>query len=122
MSKFEEVMQCENEMWNSFINRDRESFLEKVLEEAVMVCGGKRITGREYADIIEFVCIDQFEINYPECVYEDDNCIQVHYVVDITVNDKEFQDMAGKFNVISGWKKNGDKWKMYFNIDSQIVE
>ena len=111
MSRFDEVMQCEYEMWNSFLSRDRESFLQKVLEEAVMVCGGKRITGREYADIIEFVCIDRFEITDPECVYDDANCIQVHYVVDITVNDNEFQDMAGKFNVTSGWKKDKETWR-----------
>jgi len=46
------VYELEVQMWEAAKNRDAEAFLEVVDESAVMVCGGFRCTGADYAEII----------------------------------------------------------------------
>ena len=52
MITYDEIYQREIRMWESAKSRDPEAFLTLVSENAVMVCGGYRCTGREYASII----------------------------------------------------------------------
>lgn len=116
-----DIYELEKLMWNAAKNRDKESFLTVVSEEAVMVCGGYRCTGKEYAEIIaEFDC-KAYEIDHFEIVNEDCNSTQVHYVIDLTVEDLRNSDFAGKFHVTTTWNKKEDKWKVVFNMDQKIV-
>lgn len=56
------IRELEEKMWKAAQARDRAAFLELVDVNAVMVCGGFRCTGAEYAEIIaEFDCAS-FEI------------------------------------------------------------
>ena len=75
-------------MWEAARNRDKEAFLNIVAEDAVMICGGYRCTGAEYAQIIEeFDCKD-FCISEYEVVAENNDLIQVHYMITTAVNDE----------------------------------
>ena len=65
------ALELEIEMWEAAKNRDADRFLEIVSPEAIMVCGGYRCLGKEYAEIVrDFDCrsysIDQFEIVYAD--------------------------------------------------------
>lgn len=107
-------------MWEAARNRDPKAFLSLVREDAVMVCGGYRCTGKEYAEIIaEFDCktyqIDRFEI-----VNESSDSVQVHYEIGITVNDPRNSDLAGRFHVTTTWKKFGGTYHAVFNMDQRI--
>ena len=52
MMKFGEVFDLEKNMWEAAKNRDTDAFLDLVSEDAIMVCGGFRCTGKEYSGII----------------------------------------------------------------------
>ena len=46
------ILELEEKMWRAAQARDKAAFLELVDVNAVMVCGGTRCTGAEYAEII----------------------------------------------------------------------
>ena len=45
------IQELEIKMWNAAKSRDSQAFLEVVDENAVMVCGGFRCSGADYADL-----------------------------------------------------------------------
>lgn len=107
-------------MWRAAQARDKAAFLELVDENAVMVFGGFRCTGAEYAEIItEFDCTS-FETEGFETVCETPDAVQVHYVITTAAERPENADLSGKFHVTSTWKKCGGRWKLVFNMDSRI--
>lgn len=57
-----------------------------------------------------------------EIVAENNNFIQVHYIIKTEVNNEESKDLAGKFHITSTWVKNHEKPKLVFNIDSRIFD
>ena len=143
--KVDYVKKLEKAMWEAAKNRSREDFLNLVDENAVMVCGGYRCSGKEYASIIEDFDLADYEISDSEIVAETGRTeealkkaekaeneqrkpmnaevgkfVQVHYSIETKVSDKKNSDLAGKFNVTSTWKNSGEKWKLVFNMDSRI--
>ena len=51
------IKELETQMWEAAANRDSKGFLRLVYENAVMICGGYRCSGAEYAAVIgEFDC------------------------------------------------------------------
>lgn len=116
----EELFKLENAMWEAAKNRDAAAYLDIVSGEAVMVCGGYRCSGQEYAQIVgQFDCksyrIDDFEI-----VGEDENTVQSHYIVTVEVSDPRNADLAGVFHVTTTWKRINDRWKAIFNMDQRL--
>ncbi len=114
------IKELEIAMWEAAKNRDREAFLNLVNKDAIMVCGGYRCTGEEYANIIaEFDCkqyyIDQFEV-----VCETEDVRQVHYMITTEVNDEQNVDLVGVFHITSTWKKENHQWKLVFNMDHRM--
>ncbi len=139
------VKELETAMWEAAKNRNRTDFLNLVDENAVMVCGGFRCSGREYANIIEDFDLADYEISDFEIVAETEHTeevlkktgkaeneqhepmnaesekfVQVHYSIETKVSDKKNSDLAGKFNITSTWKNSNKKWKLVFNMDSRI--
>ena len=47
------IKDLEIKMWEAAKANNSENFLKLVDENAIMVCGGYRCTGREYAEIIK---------------------------------------------------------------------
>ena len=120
--KFEKILELEKSMWEAAKSRDSKAFLELVREDAVMVCGGFRCTGKEYSEIIaEFDC-KSYEIEHFEIVNECSDDVQVHYVIRLEVNDSKNADLAGLFHITTTWKCADGKWKVVFNMDQRIVE
>ncbi len=116
------IKELEIQMWEAAKNRDKEAFLKLVDKNAVMVCGGYRCTGSEYAEIIrEFDCKTYEMVAFEEIVNMPEIC-QVHYVIKTDVDSDINQDLAGIFHVVSTWKKINDEWKLIFNMDSRIIE
>ena len=109
-------------MWEAAKNRNREAFVDVVSEEAVMVCGGYRCTGNDYADIISVFDCKRYNIAGFEIVHKDNNTIQVHYVITLEVNEEKNKDLAGTFHITTTWKKYEDIWKVVFNMDQRIYE
>ena len=103
---YDEILDLEKQMWNAAQNRDSQAFLELVSENAIMVCGGYRCTGKEYAEIVS------------ECA----EFIQVHYVIRLEVSNSENYDLAGKFHITTTWNKSAGKWIVVFNMDQRIIE
>ena len=52
----------ENKMWQSARDKNKSEFAKLVSADAVMVCGGYRCTGAEYAWFISDFGISDFEI------------------------------------------------------------
>lgn len=118
----EEMCNLESKMWEAAKNRNSKAFLEYVSEDAVMVCGGFRCLGQEYAEIVsEFDCKD-YKIENFEIVSEDVNSIQVHYIIETQVHDDRNRDLAGKFHITTTWKQQDGVWKVVFNMDQRIFE
>ena len=114
------IKELEIRMWEAARNRDKEAFLNLVSEDAVMVCGGYRCTGAEYARIIEeFDCRD-YMISDFEVVAENYEFIQVHYMITTRVNDEANKDLAGTFHISTTWKRFGENFKVVFNMDSAL--
>ncbi len=116
------IRELEIKMWNAAQNRDPEAFSEVVDENAVMVCGGFRCNGREYAQIIRDFDVEEYNISNFEVIEETENLCQIHYVIEITVSDRKNADLEGIFHITSTWKKIHDKWKLIFNMDSRIIK
>lgn len=116
-----EIYELERKMWDAAVSWDKSAFLDIVSETAVMVCGGYRCTGVEYADFIGDFGVAAYEISGFEMTAESDDMIAVHYIVNTKADRPENADMAGKFHVASVWKRNDGKWQLVFNMDSRIV-
>lgn len=106
-------------MWNAAQSQNPARFLELVDENAVMVCGGFRCTGAEYAEIIRNFDIASFEISGFEIVCENEEMLQVHYMIETKVSKVENKDLEGVFHITTTWKNFGSKWKVVFNMDSR---
>ena len=112
----------EKRMWDIAMRGDSAAFLDIVSEETIMVCGGYRCTGVEYAKLVGDFGIASYEIDRFEIIYEDDTVVQVHYVVRTKADSPENSDLAGTFHVTSTWKKVENGRKLIFNMDSRITE
>ena len=111
----------ENRMWQAVKSGDKAAFAELVSADAVMVCGGCRCTGEQYAEFIGDFGIADFEIMNFEIVLKTDIVVQVHYIVKTIVEDEKNTDIEGIFHVTSTWQKQDDNWKLVFNMDSRIT-
>ena len=119
--KRDEIYELELNMWEAAKNRNSKLFLDVVSENAVMVCGGYRCTGKEYSEVVDVFDCKTYEIEHFEIVNEDVDSIQVHYLICIEVNDDANSDLGGMFHVTTTWKKILDKWKVVFNMDQRII-
>ena len=115
------IYELENKMWQAAKNGDKNEFAKLVSADAVMVCGGYRCTGAEYAELISDFGISVFEITNFEFVHETDKTVQVHYTVKTIADIPENDDLAGMFHVTSTWKNSAGKWVLVFNMDSRIM-
>ena len=115
------IFELENKMWQAAKDGDKTEFAKLVSADAVMVCGGYRCTGAEYAELVGDFGISGFEITGFEIVHETDKTVQVHYIVKTTVDTPENEDLAGTFHVTSTWEKRDGEWVLVFNMDSRIV-
>lgn len=115
------IYELENKMWQFAKDSDKNGFAKLVSADAVMVCGGYRCTGAEYAEFISDFGISDFEITNFEIVHETDKTVQVHYIVKTTADVPENADLAGTFHVTSTWKKHNGEWVLVFNMDSRIM-
>lgn len=111
----------ENKMWQFAKDGNKTEFGKLVSADAVMVCGGYRCTGAEYAEFISDFGISDFEISNFEVVHETDKAVQVHYIVKTTADAPENEDLAGMFHVTSTWENRGGEWILVFNMDSRIM-
>lgn len=115
------IYELEQEMWNAAANRDKETFLRLVSPEAVMVCGGFRCSGADYAELIGDFGISSYEITNFETVAETEQLIQVHYIVKTIADSPETADLAGLFHITSSWKKINGRWTLIFNMDQRVM-
>jgi len=115
------IYELENKMWQSARDKNKSEFAKLVSADAVMVCGGYRCTGAEYAEFVSDFGISNFEITNFEVVHETDKAMQVHYIVKTTADAPENADLAGIFHVTSTWENRGGKWVLVFNMDSRIM-
>ena len=109
-------------MWQAAQNGDKAAFSQLVCADAVMICGGYRCTGAEYAELVADFGISAFEIEDFEVLLETGSIVQVHYIVKTTADDPENADLAGVFHVTSTWQKQNGAWRLVFNMDSRIIE
>ena len=118
----EDIMVLETKMWEAAKNRNAVEFLNVVSEDAVMVCGGYRCTGKEYAEIISFFDCKSYNIINVETICEDTSSVQVHYVIKLEVNDDKNSDLAGTFHITTTWKNQDGRWKVVFNMDQRVSD
>ena len=116
------IYELENKMWQAAKDVDKAAFTKLVSADAVMVCGGYRCTGTEYAELIGDFGISAFDITNFEVVHKTDKTVQVHYIVKTTSDTPENADLAGKFHVTSTWENRDGDWVLVFNMDSRIME
>ncbi|MFZ2538616.1 MAG: DUF4440 domain-containing protein [Oscillospiraceae bacterium] len=117
----DEIIQFEYDMWNAAFHKDVETFKKLVSSNAVMICGGDRCIGSEYAEFIRFFDISGYNISNMEVVSKSDNEVLLHYVIRVEVDKKEAEDLSGNFHVASLWKKCDESWILVFNMDSRIM-
>lgn len=115
------IKHLETMMWEAAKNRDSEAFLKLVDENAIMICGGFRCSGYEYAQIIKDFDCKSYIISDFETVSQSESSITVHYVIETTVNSEQNKDLAGKFHITSTWEKKESGYKLVFNMDSRIT-
>lgn len=116
------IKDLEIRIWEAASHRDTKEFLDLVKDDAVMVCGGYRCSGKEYGDFISEFDLATYEIKFYETIVVTDSIVQNHYVITTKVNESRNQDLEGSFHVTSTWEKVDDKWKLIYNMDSRIFE
>lgn len=116
------IYELENKMWQAAKSGDKSAFSGLVSADAVMVCGGYRCTGAEYAEFVSDFGISGYSMTNFEIVHKTDNTVQAHYIVTTTADKPENADLAGSFHVTSTWEKQKNEWKLVFNMDSKIMK
>lgn len=116
------IYELENKMWQAAKDSDKSEFTKLVSDDAVMICGGYRCMGAEYAEFVSDFGISDFKITDFEIVHETDRTIQVHYIVKTSADTPQNADLAGIFHVTSTWESRDGKWVLIFNMDSRIME
>lgn len=117
---YKTVYELEVCMWEAAKNRNPVDFLQIVSEDAVMVCGGFRCSGKEYSEIVVMFDCKTYVIEHFEIVNEDESSVQVHYIIHIEVENEENKDLAGTFHVTTTWKCMDGVWKVVFNMDQRV--
>lgn len=115
------IFEKEYEMWNAASNRDVVCFKKLVAEDAIMICGGYRCLGAEYAEYIKDFYITGYEIKNEEVIFSSEEAVQIHYVIEVKTELPETADFGGVFHVVSLWRLDNNVWKLYFNMDSRII-
>lgn len=115
------ISEQENSMWEAALKKDSGAFAGLVSADAVMVCGGCRMTGEQYAELVADFGISGYDITNFEVVMERDDTVQVHYVIRTAADCPENADLAGVFHVTSTWQKQDGIWKLIFNMDQRVV-
>ena len=116
-----EIKEFEMRMWGAAKRKDAKAFLEVVDKDAIMVCGGFRCSGADYAQIIKEFDLAEYEISELERVVETEDICQIRYVITTMVSDKRNIDLEGRFHITSTWKRIGGTWRLIFNMDSRIL-
>lgn len=116
------IYRLESDMWEAAFNRDMDTFKKLVAEDAVMICGGYRCLGIEYAGYIKDFYIKGYEIKNNEVILLNEDAVQILYNIEVEAEADPQNDLAGTFHVVSLWKKVNNDWKLYFNMDSRIME
>lgn len=117
----ESIFKREYEMWEAASKRDIVKFKELVADHAIMICGGYRCLGAEYAEYSKEFYIKGYEIKNVEVIFSSEELVQIHCVIDIKTELPECSDFGGVFHVVSLWKLEKNEWKLYFNMDSRIT-
>lgn len=117
-----EIIKLEHTMWEAALHQDTKAFQKLVLPDAVMVCGGYRCLGSEYAGYIADFSISGYHIGNMEVIHCGEQEITLHYTIHTETTDPCAQDLAGHFHIVSMWKKTGDTWNLFFNMDSRMTE
>ena len=115
------IFRKEYDMWKAASKRDVVAFKELVGDDAIMICGGYRCLGAEYAEYIKDFYISGYKITNEEVIYSSEEAVQIHYVIDIETELPEAADLGGVFHIVSLWKMENYQWKLYFNMDSRII-
>ena len=110
----------EEAMWKAACAADSAAFSALVADDAVMICGGGRLSGRQYAELIGSGGIAGCEITEFELLAVTETLVQVHYIARTTADSPENADLAGMFHVTSTWEKRAEDWKLIFNMDQRI--
>ncbi|HKM33204.1 MAG TPA: nuclear transport factor 2 family protein [Lachnospiraceae bacterium] len=121
MNREELIFEKEHDLWKAASNRNVAAYKELVADDAIMICGGYRCLGAEYAEYIRDFDISKYEIKNEEVIFSSKEAVQIHYVIDVKTELPETSDLGGVFHVISLWKMENNLWKLYFNIDSRIM-
>lgn len=114
------IKEQEIRMWEAAKACDREAFLKVVSDSAVMVCGGFRCTGAEYAEVVAQFDCKEYTIREFEVTASAPGLVQVHYWIDLTVENPANADLAGTFHITTTWQRFGETWKAIFNMDQRI--
>lgn len=115
------IFEKEYQMWKAVIKRDDVAFKELVADDAIMICGGFRCLGVEYAEYIKDFYINGYEIKNKEVIFSSEEAVQIHYIINVKTELPETADLSGIFHVVSLWKMENNLWKLYFNMDSRII-
>ena len=115
-----QIIQLEQDMWEAVLCGDVHTFQNLVSPNAVMICGGYRCLGSEYAAIMSDFHIQAYTIRNMEVIDSEENEVILHYIIKIEVEDKDDKDLEGLFHVVSIWKKRRNAWKLVLNMDSRI--
>ncbi len=112
------IKDLEEKMWHAFATGNQEVFSELVLDDALMICGGFRESGREYAQMVSQVRLESFKISeFIATELHDEFCL-TNYIVEVICPSP---DLAGKYRVSSLWKMVGSKWMLTFNQDTRLL-
>lgn len=114
------AMELEDSMWKAAKNRDAEGFLKVVSPKAIMVCGGYRCYGEEYAEIIRSFDCKSYDMDCFEIVNEDGNSFQVHYILKMEVENIQNSDLGGNFHITTTWNFIDGNWMVVFNMDQRV--
>ncbi len=116
----DDIFSLEDAMWQAAKNCDAATFSQLVSPDAVMLCGGARLTGARYSELVAGYGISDYEITEFEVLYETDCRIQVHYIVRTMADSPENADLAGFFRVTSTWERKDGAWRLIFNMDQRF--
>ncbi len=113
-----EIIALEKAVWEAFARQDIRAFQKLVAPDALMVVGGMREAGQDYAQVISQFKIPDYELDEFRFMPLGDEVALLHYTVTFA-GSAQHPNFTGRYYVSSIWKKLDGKWQVVFNQDAR---
>lgn len=113
---YETILEQEQKLWQCYALGDSAAFGRLVDPQALMIVGGERGSGADYAQAIAMVRLQGYELRDVVVLDLGPGAAAIHYSVTIKDYPGPY-DLSGTYRVTSIWQRREGGWVLVLNQD-----